>query len=211
MFLFCGSNTTELMAWPWRIVFLSNVAGSVVSFILAMSDALSDLYYLHLFTSMLTFLWWITFSMCLLKKPTFVRNSNSNKEKFKVKQIKTASGSSSSSKNRHLDMSISEELVPVSENVSYASVLEVIGKSTSEKDKHLKLCHSCRVIKPLRSKHCKVQRRCVHRVSACPSFNYLVCISVTSSIFFQFNIFSIFSLLCILFGLSFPFLPTALS
>lgn len=52
----------------------------------------------------------------------------------------------------------------------YAEMLELIGK-TEDENSLPSICHSCHVRRPLRSKHCKLQRRCVnkfdHFVSVC--------------------------------------------
>jgi ankyrin repeat protein len=72
MFLVFGSTDRELMVWPWRIVFLSNFLGSLVSISLALNENLYDLYYLHLITTMIQSIWWVCFLGCLYKKPTFV-------------------------------------------------------------------------------------------------------------------------------------------
>jgi hypothetical protein len=145
MYLFCGSNEQEITAWPWRIVFISNFAGSMVSFTLAMSEVLSDLSSLHLATSIVQAMWWISFSLCLFKSPAFVRDG----------QPKTTSeGSSSSSRN-----------TGTNDVLSYSALLDAIANSTGDESRP-QLCHSCHVVRPLRSKHCKIQRRCVHRVRA---------------------------------------------
>lgn len=151
MYLFCGSNEKEITAWPWRIVFFSNFAGSIVSFILAMSEVLSDLSNLHLTTSIVQAMWWISFSLCLFKSPAFVRDAPTHS------QSKTKSeGSKSSSSSRNTD---------TNGTLSYSALLDAIASSTGDESRP-QLCHSCHVVRPLRSKHCKIQRRCVHRVRA---------------------------------------------
>ena len=45
---------------------------------------------------------------------------------------------------------------------SYEAALDTIGRMGT--DEHLPaVCHTCRVVKPLRSKHCKLQRKCIHK------------------------------------------------
>jgi hypothetical protein len=156
MYLFCGSNEQEITAWPWRIVFLSNFAGSVVSFTLAMNEVLSDLASLHLTTSIVQAMWWISFSLCLFKSPAFVKDG-----KPKTKN----EGSSSSSSSNSRDSGANDIL-------SYSALLDAIASSIGDESRP-QLCHSCHVVRPLRSKHCKIQRRCVHRVRASLSVMYL--------------------------------------
>ena len=152
MYLFCGSNEREITNWPWRIVFLSNLLGSVTSFTMAMSDTLSDLGTLHFLNSIVQVIWWICFSLCLLKNPTFVRDGPS---------VNTLESMYDTSKKdpaqKPGDMNSNNAL-------SYSSLLDHIGNSTSD-EPHPQLCHSCRVVRTLRSKHCKLQRRCIQRVS----------------------------------------------
>lgn len=56
-FFLCGSNDKEISAWPWRIVFTSNLIASYTTVVFATNDSLVDLYYLHLFNSMVRFLY----------------------------------------------------------------------------------------------------------------------------------------------------------
>ena len=172
MYLCCGSTERELAVWPWRIVFLSNFAGSVVSFLIAMSDSMADLSLLHLVTVILQFIWWLSFTCCLIKSPTIVREGTGsvrhkkNTKKINVKSDKNGGNSSNSGKNSSHHNHTSEELegTDTDESVTYASVLSSIATSTTDIE-HPQLCHTCHVIRPLRSKHCKVLRRCVQRVS----------------------------------------------
>ena len=43
----------------------------------------------------------------------------------------------------------------------YDAVIDSYSKDFPPQDKRVNLCHSCRIVKPLRSKHCRVTRRCV--------------------------------------------------
>ena len=189
MFLFCGSTEKDLAVWPWRIVFLSNFTGSVVSFFLAINENLSDLSFLHLITVIVQVLWWISFTCCLLKNPTFVKESIESRRSYKTlsnnnnNKITTSSSSSSSNSssnnsnnsnkstingingNQPLDINIQLENSNLLEAVTYSSVLDSMTTSTNDEESFPHLCHSCHVVRPLRSKHCKVLRRCIQRVS----------------------------------------------
>ena len=44
-------------------------------------------------------------------------------------------------------------------------VLDSTITSTNDEESFPHLCHSCHVVRPLRSKHCKLLRRCIQRVS----------------------------------------------
>jgi ankyrin repeat protein len=43
----------------------------------------------------------------------------------------------------------------------YDAVIDSYSKDFPPEDKRVNLCHTCRIVKPLRSKHCRVTRRCV--------------------------------------------------
>ena len=147
MYLFFGANEQEITAWAWRIVFLSNFAGSCVSFTLAISDVLADLAMLHCFTSIVQVIWWLCFTLCFMKSPTFVREEGGLNSSGSEGMRKDGKGKGKSKSNV----------------ITYAGILDQIGSSTGEEG-HVQVCHSCRVVRPLRSKHCKLLRRCVQRV-----------------------------------------------
>lgn len=121
-----GISEQEWGKWPWRIVFFSNLVGSLVSFDLAMSPALSDLSILHLFNTIFQCGFWLCFAMCLQKNSAIVRREECG-------------------------------------NAAYESALNQIGNFDSVSMDLPSVCHTCHVRRPLRSKHCKFQRRCVHK------------------------------------------------
>jgi len=43
----------------------------------------------------------------------------------------------------------------------YDDIIESYSKDFPSQDKRVQLCHTCRIVKPTRSKHCRVARRCV--------------------------------------------------
>lgn len=134
-YLFCGFDDKEVGAWPWRVVFLSNFVASLVTIVFAMDVTLADMYYLHLINTMTQVLWWIMFTMCLLKSPSFVSdlpatNPNGTKNPYTYDDVLTEYG-------KRDTLAGFEELPAI--------------------------CHSCHVCKPIRSKHCKISRRCINK------------------------------------------------
>jgi hypothetical protein len=162
MFLFCGFDDWELRVWPWRIVFISNLLGSVLSMMFAVSDSMGDLYSLHLLNTMVQLLWWLSFFQCLHVSPAFVRDGYLSMNEYSKEQ----SSANWQSNDQVLDREDSQPLV--SKAYTYADVLELIASSVADDDDRTKsiptLCHSCRVVRPLRSKHCRQLRHCVLRV-----------------------------------------------
>ena len=118
-----GSNDKELSYWMWRVVFMSNFIGSVLTMYFIMNEHLSDLYLLHLMNTSLQLLWWFFFLMCLFKSPGRVHD-------------------------------LGDE---------YSKALDLMC-NVQVNDRNLPIvCHSCGVRRPLRSKHCKIQGRCIHK------------------------------------------------
>ena len=117
-----GSNDKEISAWPWRIVFASNLMGSLLTIYFVLHESLTDLYILHLMNTMCQSLWWICFVMCLLQSPGKVLDTGAE----------------------------------------YAQCLDIIRNFEDEKTLP-NVCHTCGVRRPLRSKHCKIQRCCIHK------------------------------------------------
>jgi len=71
-FIIFGYNEKEISNWPWRIVFYSNLMGTYTSMCFAMNEYLSDLYLLHLLSTMIQCVWWALFYMLLVKTPAHV-------------------------------------------------------------------------------------------------------------------------------------------
>ena len=201
MFLVCGSDDWEMHVWAWRIVFVSNLLGSIVTiFVFAMSEAMGNLYALHLFNSMVQLLWWVNFTMCLTRSPMFVREATSSSVRSSpvwTNGKSEESSTSSASKNLR----------------AYAVVVDAIGRCASEHDvkKFPTLCHTCKVVRPLRAKHCKMLNRCVRRVSnqkyhrstgACryhdkpPLFSSLNQMSLTQNHLFNLLVSYMYGLIC---------------
>lgn len=164
--LCCGVDANGAGVWAWRVVFLSNFLGTIVSAYLMTDERLADLYVIHFLLMLLAGVWWFSFIMCLYVPPGYV--------------VETASASAPT---------------------PYAQALEVIGQYSGDASSILPIvCHSCHVRRPLRSKHCRNIRRCVHRFDHhCPfvgntlgrdNYRYFVLLIYTHMLFsllFQFT------------------------
>jgi ankyrin repeat protein len=120
-----GIHEREWAQWPWRVVFISNVVGSLVVFQFAVSETLDDLYLLHLMNTICATVFWLCFALLLQKNTAVVRSDDAS-------------------------------------NTVYDRALSAIGNAGGENGLP-SLCHTCHVLKPLRSKHCKFQRRCTNK------------------------------------------------
>ena len=141
-----------------------------------MNESLSELSLLHSVTVIVQVLWWIAFICCLWKSPTFVRDGvehpRRSKAYFNTKNDNYSSRSNSSESGNVIgnSHSINIDIPPLDdlnllEVATYSSVLDAMAISTNDEDSLPNLCHSCHVVRPLRSKHCKILRKCIHRVS----------------------------------------------
>lgn len=126
----------------WRAVFFSNLVASCVSVYYATHEQMADLPVLHLVNTMVQFVWWIMFPMCLFKSPGVVQDNTAGSKRY--------------------NFSAGSDGAPTAD-YSYERTLELIGASDGYDGVLPNVCHTCRLQRPLRSKHCKVQRRCIHK------------------------------------------------
>lgn len=136
--MLAGSDERDTSVWIWRVSFLSNLTATCINVFYATSEHMTDMYTLHLANTVVNFVWWIFFLATLWKSPGYA--------------VDPAWTSASRQQQQ-----------PVAN--SYDAALDVIGSGKyADFMDHPELpsvCHTCRVVRPLRSKHCKVARRCV--------------------------------------------------
>jgi curved DNA-binding protein CbpA len=133
--LVLGSNNREMAVWPWRVVFASNFIGSCYSLYFTFHEQMADCWLLHMINTALQTSWWFCFWMCL----------QTNLSDVVDPLLKTT--------------------IEDGKSVSmYENALRDVGlKMTESPDGLPNFCHTCRVIRPLRSKHCQIQRRCINK------------------------------------------------
>lgn len=148
--------------WIWRLSFVSNFFASYVTLQYAMTPVLGDYPTLHMLNIMLHLTWWALFLTCLWKCPGLVPD-----EAAAVNARPRADPKSSNS-NKPGQGASAEDTQPLIGGYhphSYDAALVLMGSDAAcEEHGALRLppvCHTCRVQKPLRSKHCKVARKCV--------------------------------------------------
>lgn len=153
----------------WRLTCYSNLFATLMSFYYAMSSVLSDLYYLHMMNTVVQVLWWIFFLSCLWRDPGTVRDQeNDSSEDFfsssasdkKLALYKVDSRNDDSSQRL---TSADHQGHGASKHGSYEHGLNIVGRVVTASGQPPSLCHTCRVHRPLRSKHCRVTGRCVHK------------------------------------------------
>ena len=88
----------------------------------------------------------------------FVYNTNPG-----ILDARSANESSRFNRGGYARDKISLEMEAVTKELrrQYDAVIDSYSKDFPPQDKRVNLCHSCRIVKPLRSKHCRVTRRCV--------------------------------------------------
>lgn len=171
--LFFGVNQKEISVWPWRIVFWSNLVATYITFFVFMgSEVMADCAQLHLINTMIQVFWWTCFIILLFCGPGFVTNPIDSVDDDKSNASSMLDGDKESQK-----------VVSSYPKNSYDDELMKIEHAVRSEDCSA-LCHSCRVKKPLRSKHCPIQRRCCHKFDHfCPfvgKFGSMQCISWVS-------------------------------
>lgn len=128
--------------WIWRVSFLSNFTATSINIYFAANEQMADLYVLHLANTIVNFIWWIFFFSTLWKSPGFAVDAA---------RVGSTAASQRTGAEKHPN--------------SYDAAMDVIGSGDyAEFMDHPNLpnvCHTCRIVKPLRSKHCRVARRCV--------------------------------------------------
>jgi ankyrin repeat protein len=80
-----------------------------------------------------------------------------------ILDARSVNDSSRSNSGRYPKDKISLEMEAITKELrqQYDAVIDSYSKDFPPQDKRVNLCHSCRIVKPLRSKHCRVTRRCV--------------------------------------------------
>lgn len=131
--LICGQSDKELMNWPWRIVFISNLIASIISAYIMADTNMNDLYILHVLNMFFQGLWWFCFLMCLFVSPGVVKDCEVGKTR---------------------DKSITYS--------NYLEIVAKSTGSLNEPP-FPAVCHSCHVRRPIRAKHCKIQGYCIHK------------------------------------------------
>ena len=133
-YMLFASNDREMSIWPWRLVFGSNFVGTCYTLMFAFTQSMSDLWLLHMLNTAFQSCWWFCFWMCL------------GKDNLSVCDDPPSPLDPSGSTSRYTDALNSIAKDPSSNNIAKYN-----------------LCHTCHIVKPLRSKHCKIQRCCINK------------------------------------------------
>lgn len=154
--------------WIWRVSFISNFIATYVCAGYTMSAVLADRSNLHMVNTIVQFVWWGLFLMCLIKSPGYVQEEAAALNS-RPRDIAGVSNSVNNGINSMTGSSSSSKSAPGTVGGyhphSYDAALVLMGSDRATEEafagKLPPVCHTCRVQKPLRSKHCKVMRKCV--------------------------------------------------
>ncbi len=147
-YFLCGFDDRERGAWMWRATFFPNLVASLISIYYVTCPEMADTGLLQLASTVCQLAWWTCFLLLLYFPASYV-------VEIGVGSISPGGGSANnsiSSYDKALDR-IAEMLN--SDTPATAKAGLAAGMPT--------VCHTCHVVRPLRSKHCKVMRRCVHK------------------------------------------------
>mmetsp|Transcript_21475 Transcript_21475/g.31148 ORF Transcript_21475/g.31148 Transcript_21475/m.31148 type:complete len:564 (-) Transcript_21475:167-1858(-) len=131
--LLCGYNDKELMNWPWRVVFFSNLTASILTAYFVSDSAMGDLTMLHAANFLFQGFWWFCFLMCLFTSSGEVVDLEPGKVRDRNATYENA-----------------------------LEVIGASTGEPNEPD-YPPVCHSCHVRRPIRAKHCKILGKCIHR------------------------------------------------
>ncbi len=136
-YFICGMGDKETGRWMWRATFFPNLVASLISIYYASMSNMRDTALLQLLSSIVQLLWWSCFLILLYVTPAYVKDAGKDANDFH------------DSYDKALD------------RIAY--VLGVENPLTRMSMSRPTVCHSCHLVRPLRSKHCRVSRRCVHK------------------------------------------------
>ena len=150
-----GCGDAEVSVWIWRVSFISNFIATYVCTGYTMSAVLADYSNLHMVNTIVQFIWWGLFIMCLIKSPGYVQE-----EVVSLNSRPREVGNTTSSNGKSAPGTVGGF-----HPHSYDAALVLMGSDLATEEATAAqlpaVCHACRVQKPLRSKHCRVMRKCV--------------------------------------------------
>jgi hypothetical protein len=161
VFMFCGTTEKEQGVWMWRITCWSNLYATIASLQYAMSPVMADLPILHVANTFIQVMWWTFFISCLYKDPGFVSDAGHDKH-HQSSDKKIALYKIGNNGNGHDDSL--QKLTAAEHKSLYEEGLNVVARLIPNPTGQVpNLCHTCRVYRPLRSKHCRITGHCVQK------------------------------------------------
>lgn len=177
MYIIVGSDEIESSRWIWRVSFISNFIASFISIQYAINPLLADLYVMHVINGVMQIFWWMLFLLILFKSPGYVIDESPDGRSFRASKSLNAQAADALYPTKIADETGGSGGTKIYHPFSYDAALEIIGsdallEADSKNSGSLKgrpsvkypsVCHTCRVQRPLRSKHCRAARTCVHK------------------------------------------------
>ncbi len=167
IFMLCGTTEKEQGVWMWRITCWSNLYATICSLQFAISPVMADLPLLHVANTFIQVMWWTFFISCLYKDPGFVGDSSHSSSEYNTekKLALYKIGSNSGNDDSLQKLTAAEHGHQSNSNKSlYEEGLNILARLVPNPTGQApNLCHTCRVHRPLRSKHCRITGHCVQK------------------------------------------------
>lgn len=189
MMLF-GSNEYEWSVWMWRLTFLSNLYATYLAILFNFNEKINHHTTILTISSVLLVIWWFCFIGCLVKDPGVV--TEDQPDDIYTKKI---------NKNNYykLEEGDTENEMVTPYKKCLQSVVNYYENNEKNEKEILSMCHTCRIQKPIRSKHCKIVNKCIYKFDHFCPFVYNVVARDNYKFFFGLLIIHPFAYSCFIY------------
>ena len=158
--IFMGTQEKDMMVWPWRIVAISNLGGTLSTLYFCTEVALLDFYWFHMIGCIIWMMWWFFFLGCLFVSPGVCVDNLDHKAGVDVNADSEQRAFLLQNREEDPEASVGNGLP----DRSFDEALNLICNALQTPDSTgPSVCYTCKLRKPLRSKHCKIAGKCIQK------------------------------------------------